>query len=152
MAHGGPRPGSGRPKGSPNKLTLTVQETLARLGVNPLEGMSTIACNELPCGVCRGTGKSFYKLPAGQHASDCDGSVIAPATLCHCEGIGTRKCESCYGTLFEACSPELRGKMHAELAQYVAPKRKAIDHTNSDGTLRPQWVVVDPQAKQDKPQ
>ncbi len=94
--------------------------------------MSIIASNRLPCGVCRGTGKTKYKTAAGN--------------------IEERKCESCYGTLFEACSPELRGKMHAELAQYVAPKRKAIDHTNSDGTLRPQWVVVDPQAKQDKPQ
>ena len=27
----------------------------------------------------------------------------------------------------EAASPELRGRMYAELAQYVAPKRKALD-------------------------
>lgn len=30
-------------------------------------------------------------------------------------------------------SPELRGKMYSELAQYAYPKRKAIDHTMSGG-------------------
>lgn len=123
----------GRSAGTPNKVTLSVQEKLARLNYDPHLGMERIASNELPCGVCRGSGKSFYKLAPGAHAEDCDGSVIPSKMLCHCEGIGTRKCESCYGTLFEACSPELRGKMHAELAQYVAPKRKAIEVTGEDG-------------------
>ena len=30
-------------------------------------------------------------------------------------------------------SPELRGRMYAELAQYVYPKRKAIEHTGDFG-------------------
>jgi hypothetical protein len=30
-------------------------------------------------------------------------------------------------------SPELRGRMYAELAQYVAPKRKAIEHSSDIG-------------------
>lgn len=30
-------------------------------------------------------------------------------------------------------TPELRGRMYAELAQYVAPKRKAVEHTGQDG-------------------
>jgi hypothetical protein len=29
-------------------------------------------------------------------------------------------------------SPELRGRMYAELAQYVAPKRKAVEHSHAD--------------------
>ena len=141
----GSKPGEhrgGRSKGTPNKQTLSVEEKLARVGCDPHTGMAVIAVNQLPCGVCRGSGKSFYKLPAGSHAADCDGAMDRKTGLCHCEGIGVRKCESCYGTLYEACSPELRGKMHAELAQYVAPKRKAVDHTNSDGSLRPSWEVV----------
>lgn len=32
-------------------------------------------------------------------------------------------------------SAELRGRMYAELAQYVAPKRKAVEHSG-DLTLR----------------
>jgi hypothetical protein len=30
-------------------------------------------------------------------------------------------------------SPELRGRMYAELAQYVAPKRRAVEHAGDDG-------------------
>jgi hypothetical protein len=30
-------------------------------------------------------------------------------------------------------SPDLRGRMFAELAQYVAPKRKAIEHSSDGG-------------------
>ena len=29
-------------------------------------------------------------------------------------------------------TPELRGRMYAELAQYVAPKRKAVDHSRNE--------------------
>ncbi len=29
--------------------------------------------------------------------------------------------------------PELRGRMFAELAAYIAPKRKAVEHTGADG-------------------
>jgi hypothetical protein len=30
-------------------------------------------------------------------------------------------------------APELRGRMFAELAQYVSPKRKAVEHSATDG-------------------
>ncbi len=30
-------------------------------------------------------------------------------------------------------SPELRGRMFSELAQYIAPKRKAIEHSGEAG-------------------
>ncbi len=30
-------------------------------------------------------------------------------------------------------SPELRGRMFSELAQYIAPKRKAIEHSGEGG-------------------
>ena len=103
----------GRQKGTPNKRTQEVAEILARLGCDPFTGMATIALNQLPCGVCRGKGRTKYKV---------DGEVHE------------RTCESCYGTLFEACSPELRGKMNAELAQYIAPKRKAIEMSGELGT------------------
>lgn len=76
---GGRRPGGGRPKGSPNKRTLEVQERLAELGCDPIEGMARIAMNM-------------------------------------------------------DNSEELRGRMFAELAQYVAPKRKAIEASIA-GTL-----------------
>lgn len=34
----------------------------------------------------------------------------------------------------EANAPELRGRMFAELASYVAPKRKAVEHSAEDGS------------------
>jgi len=34
----------------------------------------------------------------------------------------------------EANPPELRGRMYAELAGYVAPKRKAVEHSAEDGS------------------
>ena len=130
MAKGGKRPGAGRPKGAQSFVKRTVAETCERLGCDPFEGMAIIAINQLPCGVCRGKGKTPYKLPNG--------------------GVGMRTCESCYGTLFESCSPELRGKMNAELAQYIHAKKKAIEVSNPDGTLRPSWEVVILEAKDGK--
>ena len=38
--------------------------------------------------------------------------------------------------------PELRGKMFAELAGYVAPKRKAIEHSAEPGTVMAPVVVT----------
>ena len=35
--------------------------------------------------------------------------------------------------LDEKNPPELRGRMFSELAQYIAPKRKAIEHTGESG-------------------
>ena len=35
--------------------------------------------------------------------------------------------------LNESNAPELRGRMFAELAQYLYPKRKAVQHTGGDG-------------------
>jgi hypothetical protein len=43
-----------------------------------------------------------------------------------------------------ANTPELRGKMYAELAGYVAPKRKAIDHSSDDGSTVPLGVIIVP--------
>ena len=35
--------------------------------------------------------------------------------------------------LDEKNTPELRGRMFSELSQYIAPKRKAIEHTGESG-------------------
>jgi hypothetical protein len=83
------------------------------MGCEPFEGMAHIAMNNLPCGVCRGTGKTRYKRDDGE--------------------LHERVCQSCYGTLYEACSPEVRGKMYTELAKYCAPQLKAIEHTGKGG-------------------
>ena len=45
----------------------------------------------------------------------------------------------------DANSPELRGRMYAELAQYVAPKRKAVEHSSEDGSgeITVRWMTPD---------
>src|SRR5829696_6196646 len=68
----------GRQRGTPNKKTQTVADTLAELGCNPIEGMAKIAMDE--------------QAELG-----------------------------------------LRAQMYKELAQYVAPKRKAVEVTGEDG-------------------
>lgn len=126
--------------GIPNKRTQDIQEKLERIGCDPIRGMAEIALNRLPCGVCRGELKTKYKLLIGTHATDCKPAETDAG--CTCEGLGVRTCQSCYGTGWEACSPELRGKMYAEIAQYVLPKRKAIEHSGVDGGEIPLRVNV----------
>ena len=45
----------------------------------------------------------------------------------------------------EANPLELRGRMFAELAGYVAPKRKAIEHSSEDGSgeITVRWMTPD---------
>ena len=91
-------------KGIPNKRTVEVMERLAELGCDPIEGMARIAQDVTPCKVCH-------------------------------EGVleNGKTCPQCLGTGKLQASAELRGRMYAELAQYVAPKRKAVDLTVEGG-------------------
>lgn len=131
----------GRAAGTPNKTTSTVRDALAALGCDVFSGMAQIALGNVICNVCLGKLVSPVQLPDGEHAAGCFGDP------CICDGITLRKCQSCKGTGREIVSPELRGKMYAELAKYVEPQLKAIDHSNTDGTLRPTWTVVKPELK-----
>ena len=42
----------------------------------------------------------------------------------------------------EKNSPELRGRMYAELAQYVYPKRKAVEHSGDDAAIGPAIELI----------
>ena len=46
----------------------------------------------------------------------------------------------------EANAPELRGKMFAELAGYIAPKRKAIEHEAGPGVAAGHVIIGEPEA------
>lgn len=119
----------GREKGKPNRATLEISERLARLKCDTISGLAKIALRDVPCGVCFGKGRTKYKLPTGEGEP---------------QRIGERVCESCFGTLKERISPETSLKAYSELAQYEHPKRKAIEHSNPDGSLQPSWVIVEP--------
>jgi hypothetical protein len=40
-------------------------------------------------------------------------------------------------------APELRGRMYGELAQYVAPKRKALEHSGDAGMIEALLARID---------
>jgi hypothetical protein len=132
----------GRTKGTLNKATEAVLDMLARIGCNPLEGLALISTRRVSCGTCvdesgSPTGRTRYQLDAGTHSDACAINVKRkPKNLnyaewtppvCTCEGIGTRVCLSCFGSLRERIGADLKFKADSELAQYVAPKRKSIE-------------------------
>lgn len=140
MPRGGKRDGAGRKTGSVNESTAQAHETMARLGVDPIELMALIAARRVTCGTCidkngKPTGETYYTLAEGDHSRKC---AITKAkgkkqVACTCLGIGTRVCESCWGILRERINVTDMLKASAELAQYKHAKRKAIEHTGPEG-------------------
>lgn len=103
---GQPRIG-GRIKGTPNKRTQDVMDRLAALGCDPIAAMAkAVSMDALALAIEGGyiDAADAKKDPIGCRARACD---LYP--------------------------PDLRLKMAAELAQYVAPKRKAIEVTGEGG-------------------
>jgi len=92
----------GRKKGTPNKKTQEVIERLKELGCDPIEGMAKIAMGVSPCVSCEESG--FIKAEEEKE--------VCP----NCNGLGVLE-----------SSIELKGQMYKELAQYIAPKRKAVE-------------------------
>jgi len=79
---------------------------------------------KVPCGVCHGKRKTKFQ-PRGEG-----------------QAAGERTCQSCWGSGLERLSPSERLRAALDLIEYGYAKKKAIDVTNSDGTLRPSWEVV----------
>lgn len=139
----GSKPGErrgGRKAGTPNKSTEALQAMLERVGCSPLEGLALISTRRVSCGTCvdqegKPTGITRYGLSEGTHAKDCKAIKGTPhlGENCSCAGIGERVCLSCFGTLRERIGADLKFKADAELAQYIAPKKKAVEHTGADG-------------------
>lgn len=142
---GSPKLG-GRKKGTPNKPTRTLQETLNRLGCNPIEGLAMISLRRVSCGTCidknlKPTGHTKFNLPDGKHAASCR---IHKGFACTCEGIAERPCQSCFGTKWEKISVETKLRADTELASYVEAKRKAIEVSGTpDGQPLQSRVVVE---------
>jgi hypothetical protein len=134
----------GRPAGSKNKLTLGAIAKLAALNCDPLEGLAKIALGDVPCPTCRGELRARYSIgPGGFYLDPDDGQE--------------RTCRTCFGSGREPISPELRGKVLAELASFVAPKLRAVDHSSGDGSMSPQVTgirvrFVSPDGRGEKPQ
>ena len=104
-------PGSGRTKGTPNKRTVEVIERLTALDCDPIAAMAkAVSMDALTLAIEGGyiDAADAKKDPIGCRVRACD---LYP--------------------------PELRLKMASELAQYVAPKRKAVEHSGEITAIVP---------------
>jgi len=111
-------PETGRKKGTPNKRSKygsEVDKILTRLECCPFEGMALIGMRKVDCYVCNGTRVvvSFGGNPDANEPSD------------------EEDCTHCAATGYEPIDPGVRTRAYSELAQYLAPKRKAIETTNT---------------------
>lgn len=109
----------------------TAAEIMRKLDCEPIAILCQIATNQMPCGTCRGKGRTIYKLPEGQHSEKCWSHK--PGGACDCNGISNRLCQSCYGELLESCAPELRFYAAKELATYKHPRFKQLDAREASG-------------------
>ena len=119
----------GRKAGAPNKKSQEVIDKLEGLGCDPIEGMARIA------------------LQAEKDATDSFKSMIDGVSESIAEG--SEDIESLLDSIFSKHVKERRehlmlaGGMYKELAQYVAPKRKAIEMTGPNGdNLFPDQIKV----------
>ena len=115
MAIGGKRPGAGRPKGVPDKRTLAVKEKLDALGCDPITGMARIAltCEKEIAIINKAIEKSDDPIEKVSIIRTKD-SAISQVTY-----------------------------IYKELAQYIAPKKKAVEHTGPEnGPIQGEWKVT----------
>jgi hypothetical protein len=111
----------GRQRGSLNKGTQAIEEKLAALGCDPLQGLALIATGQETCGICLGKKKLTYRRRKDGELLFDPGGKLMP-------------CVNCFGSGKEPIALGYRLKARAELANYVAPKRKAIEVTPHDST------------------
>jgi hypothetical protein len=112
MAKPGRKPGTpktgGRQKGTANKLTDETRELIERtLGCSPLEKMARLAAELLD-------GTRVLTVPMRTKDGDDDEPVAS-----------------------DAKAVEVATKLLCEIAQYCAPKRKAIEHSGPGGSAIP---------------
>ena len=119
----------GRKAGAPNKKSQEVIDKLEGLGCDPIEGMARIA------------------LQAEKDATDSFKSIIDSMNEAITEG--SEDIEGLLSSIFSKNTKERRehlllaGGMYKELAQYVAPKRKAVEMSGPNGKdLIPEAIKV----------
>jgi hypothetical protein len=123
----------GRNKGATNKKTLEVIDTLTKLKCNPIEGMAKIAMDD----------RTALDVKSQKMIKELRGLLKGkPELLEFFEMILAS---------WQGYAPELRAKMYSELAQYVYPKRKAVElSTDPDNPLAVQVIeriIIDPKGK-----
>lgn len=116
------------------------------MGYDPIRGTILVAKNELPCTVCRGSGRTRYALAEDVRGRPCPCDQQDPACWM-CSGTGRqdaseRVCQSCWGTRWEPVKPETKLKADEMLLQRIVPTMKQIDHVSTDGSSKPSYQVA----------
>lgn len=117
----------GRQKGTPNKRTSGIFQMLKKMKCDPLVGMAKMAQGEIPCLHCNEKGeltllaihKMFGLKPKEELIDTMSQQFI--------------RCPVCDGTKVEKVQQKIRADMYKELSQYIAPKRRAIEHSGTIG-------------------
>ena len=121
-------PGSVKP---PKKIDL--YERCLEAGYNPIDAIVEIADGDIKCLACRGKLVNLYPVTDadGNRVLDAEGNIV----------VAERLCQSCYGTGWEVLTPETLLKARIAIFDKLVPSLKQVEHSNTDGTMRPQWVV-----------
>lgn len=116
----------GRKKGVPNKRSGTIRERVEALGGDYLAYLVHTMMNNIPCGVCRGEGKTKFQPGANSVRFQ-----------------GVRTCQSCWGSKLEKIAPEASQRAATTLMEYCEAKRKAIEISGPDGGPMQAKVTVE---------
>jgi hypothetical protein len=126
---GDPKPaGSGRSKNQEVKSKKRVRERLEDLGCDIVEYLALTVQNRVPCGVCRGRGRTPFQPGAGK------------------DEPRSRPCQSCWGSKLERLKPSERAQAASDLLQYTERKLKSVEHSG-EIDIQPSWEVVKPGEK-----
>jgi hypothetical protein len=136
----------GRAKGTPNRSTQRVVDLCSEMNCDPFEVLAHAVNNTLQCGVCRGTGKTKFQ-PRSRAQAEAAAKLGLNLPEEEMPDGSERTCQSCWGSGLERLDPETRLHAAKELAQYLAPKRKALEIQDDQGNGIPHggWrmVIVD---------
>lgn len=105
-------PNSGKKAGQQNKATIEGKARVEAYGKEAIEFHHAVMTNTLPCGVCRGLGKTKYQ-PGGSE----DGKP--------------RTCQSCWNSKMERIDPKVRQASAESLLDRFMAKLKHVEHSGT---------------------
>ncbi len=116
----------GRKEGTPNKRSQAVHDQLMELGCDPIAGLANLVQGGHPCPECHGAKVQKYIV----HTSGQFDSGTYEVNPDHGD---EQTCLMCHGSGCEPVPAKLASEVFGHLAQYFAPRLKAIDHSGNIG-------------------
>lgn len=101
---------------------------LKAMGCDPVEIMVRIASNNVPCSVCRGEKRTYYRLKRDQHHPTCTQPGNDPDGIClECHNLGRRICMSCKAKGLEAIPPTLMASVTMKMLDKLVPDLRSVE-------------------------